>query len=756
MTDKEKKKQISNLEVLHARIAADYSFKKIESWDDVRKYIPVPSNRSGGFTYPELKEFFGQQVTELKKSLYETPLSPENRSILVTSITTPISSSDTTGNSSSSVAAPRTETSSILQKDDSQRVPSIEPVKPSVTVKLEDSNNYGFVKSPNESKDFFAYWFQKKAIVEVEQKYDEGIRAVLILAATGLGKTFMAGGVVRRRWDKGYQEDKTFSHIPYLYVTRSSIVEQTKRALKKYFNLGVNETEVINIEKLRSRSGQLWVKEYTKIVHGNEETVWEWKKHINPVMIIWDECQSLKNAGSTQHKIAAAFNDLDVPVGKETLQLFVSATPYSRVSDAKCFAVATRADISSLGFPPGTVLNNQTWPSFAKIMSGDGFSPTDYNEAAVERLTKFLDKYIVRVRGVRPQFEAKNSVLVIDFETKEEKEYYLAAWDRYLEEKAKIEAQAEAGIIDNAGIMLLVQFLKFRMAAEYCRRYWLAREMYNTVFRDKKAAVCACNFKSTIISIVQILVNDYNVPRDMISLVWGGGQTALTKKQKEKAKVKSLESKLLAAGVSVEEMLKDMDLDEVEDRIVEELDPNLKLGPQSLSDRQIEIDKFQSGKSLFCLYTFRAGGVGLSLHHTDELTKEKVRHRESGYAVEEDIPKIPTRPRKTFVAPTYSEIELVQGLGRAPRLTSLSETEQVLVFYRGTIEVLVTEIVSKKLRCLSKVNPNNKESWQDVIVHHKQVDELTQKHLDATPEGAEDTGGLFNEADSDNEEEDEE
>ncbi len=181
---------------------------------------------------------------------------------------------------------------------------------------------------------------------------------------------------------------------------------------------------------------------------------------------------------------------------------------------------------------------------------------------------------------------------------------------------------------------------------------------------------------------------------------------------------KSIQDKaatLKEAGVDVEELLADMDLDQVEERTLKELPEPLQLGAQSKEDRQKEIDRFQAGKSLYCLFTMRAGGVGLSLHHTDELTKEKVRHKANGYAVVEDIAKIPVRPRKLFAAPTYSAIELVQSLGRCPRLTSLSDTEQELLFYRGTIEEDVAAIVSQKLRCLSKV-VRQREKWADVIL----------------------------------------
>ncbi len=54
--------------------------------------------------------------------------------------------------------------------------------------------------------------------------------------------------------------------------------------------------------------------------------------------MVWDECQTLKNEDSDQSKRAQAYNNLD----GEYYQIFSSATPFTRVCEAKCFAVSTR------------------------------------------------------------------------------------------------------------------------------------------------------------------------------------------------------------------------------------------------------------------------------------------------------------------------------------------------------------------------------------------------------------------------------
>ena len=710
--ERENKKKRSALLQLTNRIAGDFSFKKVKTWGDVYRYTFIPPNTSEAkltetVLYPALKSYIQSLKDELEQAFLE---SKRTEQVLK-------DGAGTDGQATSSV----TQQTVILE---ASITPATLSSQDTVVEDLSSSNDYGL--KPSLYEKAFLYWFQKKAVVELL----DGIllkhyKSMLLLSGTGTGKTFMVGAFIRRLIDAKYHAGKTFGVVEYLYVTRASIVEQTKRVFEQQFNLGIKDgVEVLNIEQLRSRAGKVWVNESSRIVNGEEEFFWVWKRGINPCVVIWDECQALKNNGSTQHKIAAALNDVPGVV-----QVHVSATPFTRVCEAKCFAVSTHKSISDTIGLQNTFLSNETWPTYSSSIAGTAKDADEYNEAAVERLVKDLEPYIVRVKGVRPQFDAVNNVEMIRFKTKEERAFYEAAWERYLKEKAKLESQqAESG--ESTGISMLVSFLKFRMAAELCRSRYLAERMFKTVSEDGLAAVCALNFKGTIITAVRILVEEYGVPRNQISLVWGGGQTQLTAKQKAKAKIKAAAAKLEAVGMSADEMLESLDLDEVEDRELMDIPEHLKLGTQSKEDRQREIDRFQSGRSNYCFFTFRAGGVGLSLHHTDEMSPVKVRHQKNGYAITEDIASVPIRPRRLFAAPTYSAIEIVQGLGRCPRLTSLSNTEQFLVFYTGTIEDDVAAIVSKKLRCLSKV-VRTRERWSDIVLEGRVK---TVSHLQDIPD----------------------
>lgn len=592
--------------------------------------------------------------------------------------------------------------------------------------------------------------FQERAAVQLLNNIiKKGMRGQLLRAAVGTGKTFIIAAVARRLIDMGYCTDKTFSPWPIVYVTKASIVQQTERVLEKLFGIDiVNEVKVINIEQLRASFGELMVRTETVVYHGEEQIKWVWRRGVHPLIILWDECQILKNTDSRQSQLAQAFNDINTP---ETIQIFFSATPFLRVCEAKCFAVATRLK-RKYGITEGVALSNESWADYANHIAGHESEPEEYNQAAVKRLMESLDPYIVDVKGVRPQFNALNSIQLIKFQTVEERMFYEEAWNKYEERRKKIEGFELSG--GQSKFLILAQFTIFRKAAELCRAERLADDMYEAV-QAGQAACLAVNFKGTIRRVVQILDAKYGVSRDNISLIWGGGKTAKNEKQKKKEKLDAAPDVLALLG-ELGMSMDDLKLGDVDEYVDDDKDNaithRLRLGNQSKVERQKEIDRFQSGKSLYCMFTFKAGGVGLSLHHTDEMTREKCRRKKNNWVYPEDVVKIPTRPRVCFLAPTFSAIELVQGLGRCPRLTSLSDTTQIVIFYQGTIEERVAAIVSQKLRCLREV-VRTRESWESVIhEHHTDTTVLIENGV-ATADAADNTAALFGVGEEEDEEE---
>lgn len=612
---------------------------------------------------------------------------------------------------------------------------------------LQESNLLSWTSPDQHPKQTARLWDkQEEAAKKAYDGIIKGKRAQLLQAGTGAGKTYVVAGILRQLIDNGWlAHQQSISPWPIVYITKSSILEQTERVLRDEFGLDVvNEVKVINIEQLRANFGSMFIEWKTLVESGVEHECPVWKYGVHPIFFVWDECHILKNVQTQQSQIAQDVNNLErryyadssASHHIEVYQLFASATPFTRVCEAQCFAVATHCDIADYNTQGGTIaLTNANWGGFAKTIASPA-DPDEHSPGAIDRLVQYLLPYIVDIKGLRPQFHPNNRVEIIPFETPVEAKQYQDAWDEYLKQKSELENDdmLSGGQI---GMMVLASFTIFRKKAEWIRAPGTTKRMMEA-HEKGFAPIGAFCFKAAIVRAVLDLIEVHKIPRNRISLIWGGASAKAVKPKIKKLKqtlkdkmspdeVKNFITSMTEAGMDAGEIQELLD-DTVgwTEQAVEQTGigynydktklNKYKLGPQSKSARQEEIDRFQSGFAQFCFFTFKAGGVGLSLHHTDTLTKQKVRKHDNGnWAKVEDISLIPVRPRKTFVTPTFSAIELVQGLGRAPRLTSLSDTEQILLFYKGTIEEKVAYIVSTKLKCLKKV-VRQKESWEPMIL----------------------------------------
>ena len=124
-----------------------------------------------------------------------------------------------------------------------------------------------------------------------------------------------------------------------------------------------------------------------------------------------------------------------------------------------------------------------------------------------------------------------------------------------------------------------------------------------------------------------------------------------------------------------------------------------------MDQRHEEKMRFQRQDSKGMLITFKAGGKGLSAHH------------------EARFPK--ARPRRTFLSPVYSEKEMLQGLGRAPRITSASDTYQVMGYFYRTIEEDVKDRFIMKAKCMKEVIRLD-DAWMDIIPAAARVTETKE------------------------------
>lgn len=118
-----------------------------------------------------------------------------------------------------------------------------------------------------------------------------------------------------------------------------------------------------------------------------------------------------------------------------------------------------------------------------------------------------------------------------------------------------------------------------------------------------------------------------------------------------------------------------------------------------ISDKEAQkhIDNFQAGKTKYFLTTMKSGGTSISLHHE----------------------VIEALPRYVLLPPTWSIYEMVQILGRAQRITSLSETIQDIVWYKDTIEEKVCDTVNEKWKSAREMFERKDNFIQDIF--HSEV-----------------------------------
>jgi DNA replication protein DnaC len=522
--------------------------------------------------------------------------------------------------------------------------------------------------------------------------------AMLLLAQTGAGKTYIIGSLLKNLIEHGYiQKLGCIAPNPIFYVTKASVVEQTKKVLRDEF--GINTTtqvRVVNIEYLRTQIGANYVKKDIVIKGGEECEEYIWNEWMMPAIIIWDECQILAREESAQSKIAQAVNNI---VGKRVIQVFASATPFSRVAEAKCFAVATKVKfLQGLG---EVELTNENWPQFRTNIAYPA-DPYEYVEAAVKRLTDKLEPYIVRIKGIRPKHKSFNSVRRIFFKTPEEKKAYDDAWEEFQKQKAKIESD-ESLSGGQSAMMMLAQLTIFAKKAEYLRVGTLVEEAIK-LDAEGFAPVIVVRFKQTQTAIYQELVTKHGWKREDISMIWGGSTEALTAKKKLAKKVKENEAFMITMREMGIDIKNDLGVDiDFQEKNSAQLDFERQHGllTQKPEDRERERIRFQTGRSRLCILNYKSGGVGLSLHHESKYPNAK--------------------PRRVRLTPTYSEKELIQGMGRTPRITSCSDTEQEILYYGGTIEADVMGRVVLKLKSTRQVTGKG-EHWE-TIVAGRQVEE---------------------------------
>lgn len=534
--------------------------------------------------------------------------------------------------------------------------------------------------------------------------------AVLMPLKTGAGKTVIGSAICKYLQDNNYLDAPglfAFGHI-FIFAPKAVVIPWI-RTLKRIGVKGVGtDVLVLPHDALRSKNWEFLFYDEEIEFFNNKKIVKRCRLPEGPVFVILDEYHKYKKSGSKKSRYIEAF--LDYP---ETKWLDLSATPGITVNDMRLFTLQTRHRQSD-----GTLIDAEQWPVFSWTFCRN--SRPDQNIGAnMERFRDYMSFAIVDPPNDPMKVKAYNRVKFFKFKTEEE-------WAKYWKlEKAYVEALKRCGENISERGLVMAQFQIYRNGSELLSVPYFV-EAAIQAYRDGFAPVLALCYQNSVIDAAAAFIKA-GFRREDISIIWGGQKeikesdiyshdeffNLLMKKEAID------EGRLPADAISKKEWTKfrktlaynrdRIRREETEDEKRERMKwmSTLKLHAQTADERQDAVDDFIQGRTKICIYTFAAGGVGLSLDHQVE----------GG------------RPRQVFSTVCYYAEEYIQALGRCLRVVTLSDVIQNIMVPRGTIvEHHVVPRLLPKLRSISKIATQGDDMVgameKSILKQEKQVSDI--------------------------------
>lgn len=518
--------------------------------------------------------------------------------------------------------------------------------------------------------------------------YKRSIKAAYQDGTMGSGKSFIGAALCAELINRMKILENPMIGLrphPIMIFTPKGVAEHWKRILER---AGLGEyvakrkIYVFSNGEFTTSIGDMFCHEEEDDITGESKLVWN--PVLSPFFCILDEGHNYIRPNSIRtRKIIQLFHTRPRPI-----VLFMSATPMEKVNDSRTFVLAIE-DFEYMG----QRITEDTFGYFAGLMDREPHKP---NREAVKRLRKVLSPYIFSIPYIKPKFKAINLVWPVEFLNDNHRKIYDSAHARYKEACRKAGKNTMWGSFE-----IFIELNNYRKTVEPLRAGHLAERAARNYHSGKLATAVGCAFKETVSQVIFELVDKYNVPRDHISLVWGGKRQYRTEDLLTREEI----DQILRSG-GLEALIKDRPLlkrvritlrylqdqhehDESAETQAyrhERLKALGLLGKQGDNARQIEIDKFQDGSSKICIFTLASGGVGLSF----------------------DRDKEHLLPREGLFTPVYNGKEFQQVLGRLVRRASLSDAYQYICMMKDTVETFhVAPILDEKLKCIAEITNRN-------------------------------------------------
>lgn len=344
------------------------------------------------------------------------------------------------------------------------------------------------------------------------------------IAPTGAGKMYVICAVtalVRRIAPERYPKWKAI-----IILEPPAAVPQTMEPLAQMGVLNDGSvTFVTSLQSLRGKIGQGLFTWQTKIVD-NQAVLYP---IINPgrVCLIWvDESQMVKNESSQQAMMitsAAACNVRVIPV---------SATPYSRPSQARVIACALRPKVR-YGHSE-VLLTNDIWASYISSLCHPNY-PHAWSPTSLRRLQEVLEPKTVRFTCEYP-FPIKSRVVRIRFSCEEDRQRYMEAFEEWQAKRAQFDKNPLAGFA-----AVLVALAKFLQVAEEIRAPYLAqhaakmlREADERPKRGKlKPAIILGFVHRTSLDLAKLELEKLGYDQKRVAMICGGQSEGTRERNKQ-------------------------------------------------------------------------------------------------------------------------------------------------------------------------------------------------------------------------------
>jgi len=506
---------------------------------------------------------------------------------------------------------------------------------------------------------------------------DKSSRAIMYPLEAGEGKSFIAGAMIKYIQSVNYEGyNPPFTMLgKVLYLTKKGVVDKTKRVLLKLGVKSLNkDVLVMSYRSLSTLQYKTLFREVTVEHFGNDVTILQYgMPGLGPRYIILDESHELKKSKSVKTKYIKGLID------SNTRTIFTSATPGITLEDFSLIFLA-----SGLKFG-GEAISETNISTFLKTF-GSGNPIHKPNAAALERLKKTYPHIFINPPRDPRKYKATYQLVPIDFPDESSRNFYHAAEEDWIDSVRRSGKEvSERGLV-------MAKFQIFRAREEMMKVKWFVDEAMTAVNNGFCSLIGIC-FQDTLRDIV-IELTKRGVPREKISIVWGGEKeikpeevysggeflAMLRRIQEEDPDITPSERSRFRKTVLFTQQRAKRNINKEEQIERDRYLTILKLHKQSDSERELEIERYLTGVTDYCIFTFATGGTGIDLDHQDPRSK----------------------PRDVLLTQCYYAEEYVQAAGRGYRLGTISNVRMRFPFFRGTIvSDHVVPLLSRKIGSMS-------------------------------------------------------